>query len=270
MFKTAISRVRTVFARRKIETAMLSTIAAISAVGLVRGDLRRSEASAVEVPLTAYLNASASSVLADANVSEASSLAKTNSRIDLPNLQHPRVDSWIKRFTTDQRRSFATYLDRMSRYEGMISSKLAERGMPQGLIYLAMIESGFNPSAKSPVNARGLWQFMSATGREYGLKVTRRVDERTNPARSTDAALKYLSNLHKRFGSWYLAAAAYNTGQGRVAKILKQVTGKQKGTDADYYRIAHRLPQETRDYVPKLVAAARIGANPERYGFSAD
>jgi membrane-bound lytic murein transglycosylase D len=118
------------------------------------------------------------------------------------------------------------------------------------------------------VKARGLWQFMSATGKEYGLKVTGRVDERTNPARSTDAALEYLSDLHRRFGSWYLAAAAYNTGQGRIARLMKQVTGQTKGTDADYYRISSRLSQETRDYVPKLVAAARIGANPERYGFS--
>jgi membrane-bound lytic murein transglycosylase D len=118
------------------------------------------------------------------------------------------------------------------------------------------------------VAATGLWQFMRATGKEYGLTVSHRVDERNNPARATDAALEYLADLHDRFGSWYLAAAAYNTGQGRVARVLKQVTGKKRGTDADYYRIAHKLPRETREYVPKLIAAARIGTNPEKYGFS--
>ena len=151
----------------------------------------------------------------------------------------------------------------------MISGKLAAREMPKELIYLAMIESGFNPTAKSPVQARGLWQFMSPTAREYGLTVRGRVDERINPARSTDAALTYLSKLHDRFGSWYLAFAAYNTGQGRVARVMKQETGKTKGTDADFYRIAHRLPKETRDYVPKMIAAARIGSDPAKYGFNA-
>jgi membrane-bound lytic murein transglycosylase D len=139
--------------------------------------------------------------------------------------------------------------------------------MPQSLIYLAMIESGFNPQARSPVKASGLWQFMAPTGKRFGLTVNRKVDERNNPARATDAALKYLSYLYDRFGSWYLAAAAYNGGEGRVAKALAQVTGRTRGTDADFYRIAHRLPAETRDYVPKLIAAAQIGKNPTRYGF---
>jgi membrane-bound lytic murein transglycosylase D len=142
--------------------------------------------------------------------------------------------------------------------------------MPQSLAYLAMIESGFNPQARSPVHASGLWQFMGPTAKQYGLTVNRRMDERNNPSRSTDAALKYLSSLHDRLGSWYLAAAAYNSGEGTVLKALRSVTGRTRGTDADYYRISHRLPQETRDYVPKMIAAARIGANPSKYGFSAN
>lgn len=258
MFKTAITGVSRVFARRKIEVATLSTIAAISAVGIARSG----GVSAASVPLTNVVHVSAALESAVSG-----SRRVDGDGLDLPNISHPRVDSWIKRFTTDQRGSFATYLDRMTRYEPMISRKLAERDMPQGLIYLAMIESGFNPTAKSRVAATGLWQFMRATGKEYGLTVTGRVDERKNPVRATDAALEYLSDLHDRFGSWYLAAAAYNTGQGRVSRVLKQVTGKKKGTDADYYRIAHRLPKETREYVPKMIAAARIGSNPQRYGF---
>jgi len=266
MFRNTITRA---LGRRKIEAAMMLGVAAISSIGLARNDVAVADAAvasaATGAPTVRYLVEAASKA-----VSSPVGAASAKTTMGLPNLDHPRVESWVKRFTTDQRSSFATYLRRMTRYEDMISGKLADRDMPQGLIFLAMIESGFNPTAKSPVKASGLWQFMSATGKEYGLKVTRKVDERNNPARSTDAALRYLSHLHDRFGSWYLAAAAYNTGQGRVAKIMKQETGKTRGTDADYYRISHRLPQETRDYVPKMVAAARIGSDPVKYGFRAD
>jgi membrane-bound lytic murein transglycosylase D len=93
-------------------------------------------------------------------------------------------------------------------------------------------------------------------------------DERTNPAKATDAALAYLDELHDQFGSWYLAAAAYNAGPGTVARALQRVTNRRTGTDADFYRIAPRLPRETRDYVPKLIAAARIGKQPGSYGFT--
>ena len=257
-------------AHRKIEAVALITVAAGAAVGTV--DL----ADAAPAPATSavqvqFLSAAAAKVTGAAMPAPSAAsvaMAAPSRLMGLPNLANPRVDAWVKRFTTSQRGSYATYLKRMTRYEDMISNKLAKKNMPQGLIYLAMIESGFNPTATSPVKAKGLWQFMSATGREYGLQVGKRVDERKHPARSTDAALEYLSDLHDRFGSWYLAAAAYNTGQGRVARVLKQVTGRTRGTDADYYRISSRLPQETRDYVPKMIAAARIGANPQRYGFS--
>jgi membrane-bound lytic murein transglycosylase D len=182
----------------------------------------------------------------------------------------PRVDSWVRLFATDPRvkSRFALWLDRKSTYEPMISAKLEQHDMPQDLIYLAMIESGFNPKAKSPAKAGGLWQFISETGQRYGLTVNRHVDERNQPAKATDAALAYLSDLYDRFGSWYLAAAAYNTGENRVARIMRQVTGSEKGTDADYYRISKLLPKETQDYVPMMIAAARISKNPAKYGFS--
>ena len=186
---------------------------------------------------------------------------------DLANINNARVDSWISRFQSDLKQSMAIYLERMDRYDDMITTKLAEREMPQELIYLAMIESGFDPKAKSPVSASGLWQFMGATGRQYGLTVTKKVDERNDPSLATDAALSYLDDLHERFGSWYLAFAAYNSGEGRVARVMKSTLGRATGTDADFYRIAGRLPKETRDYVPKMIAAARIAKNPARYGF---
>lgn len=253
MINSAITRA---LARRKIEALTLGAVATLSAAGLVRQDepelqLSTAVANVVQVPERTLPAASAPATA-----------------MELPDIDHPRVDQWVRRFTTTQRASMATYLSRMAKYEEMISAKLEARDMPRELIYLAMIESGFNPTAKSPVKASGLWQFMSATAREYGLQVGGRVDERNNPARSTDAAITYLSKLHDRFGSWYLAFAAYNTGQGRVARVMKQVTGQTKGTDADYYRIASRLPKETRDYVPKMIAAARIGSDPAKYGFN--
>jgi len=189
---------------------------------------------------------------------------------DLANIDNARVDSWISTFTTNPKvkSRFAVWLDRLPTYEPMISAKLAARNMPQDLIYLAMIESGFNPTAKSPAKAGGLWQFVSETGQRYGLTVNRRVDERNHPDKATDAALSYLSDLHARFGSWYLAAAAYNTGENRVARIMRQVTGSEKGTDQDYYRISSLLPKETQQYVPMMIAAGRISKQPEKYGFA--
>jgi Transglycosylase SLT domain len=181
-------------------------------------------------------------------------------------IEDPRVDRWITRLTTSARGDFRNSLERMEKYEAMITQKIDARGMPRELIYLALIESNFNPTAKSPVKAVGMWQFMSPTAREYGLAVGRRVDERTNPAKSTDAALTYLTKLHKRFGSWYLAAAAYNSGQGTVSKAMRTVTGKTKGTDADFFRILPRLPKETQDYVPKLIATAKVGSDRAKYG----
>ena len=186
---------------------------------------------------------------------------------DLANIDNASVDSWIDRFQSDLKQSMAIYLERMDRYDDMITTKLAEREMPQELIFLAMIESGFDPKAKSPVSASGLWQFMGATGRQYGLTVTKKVDDRNDPLKATDAALAYLDDLHGRFGSWYLAFAAYNSGEGRVARVMKSTLGRSTGTDADFYRIASRLPKETRDYVPKMIAAARIAKNPAKYGF---
>jgi membrane-bound lytic murein transglycosylase D len=186
---------------------------------------------------------------------------------DLPNLDHERVDFWVDRFMTDKRDDFETFLERTGRYGPMISAKLAERNMPQDLIFLAMIESGMNPSAYSHAHASGLWQFIAETGQRYGLTVDRMVDERNDPVKSTDAALDYLTYLKNRLGSWYLAAAGYNTGENRVARIMREETGSEKGTDEDFYRIWDRLPRETRDYVPLMVAAARISKDPVKYGF---
>jgi hypothetical protein len=185
--------------------------------------------------------------------------------------EHDRITQWVQRLTSPgQKRGVEQTLARKNQYETMIKAKLAEREMPGDLIYLAMIESNFNPNATSQVKAKGLWQFMAATGREFGLAIAGRTDERTNPEKATDAALSYLQQLKKRFGSWYLAAAAYNSGAGTVSKALRKTTGKTTGTDEDFWLILPRLPKETQDYVPKLIATSRIGNDPTKYGLTVD
>jgi membrane-bound lytic murein transglycosylase D len=189
---------------------------------------------------------------------------------DLPNLEHPRIDYWVDRFQNvpEMREKFEGFLERGAVYAPMILERLEARNMPLDLLYLAMIESGFNPVATSHASAVGIWQFMRPTGQQYGLAVDRAVDERRDPVRATEAALDYLESLHRRFGSWYLASAAYNTGQGRVARIMRQQFGRERAhSEEDYYRILMRLPAETREYVPLMIAAARITKDPARYGF---
>jgi membrane-bound lytic murein transglycosylase D len=193
--------------------------------------------------------------------------AATAARWDIPVARNESVDRFVNIFTGRRSEDMAQYLKRSGRYEGMIRTKLRMAGMPEDLVYLTMIESGFNPNARSRANAVGLWQFMSPTARGYGLRVDGYVDERRDPERSTDAALRYLRDLHTQLGSWYLAAAAYNGGDGRVSRALMAETGRVKGRgDADFWRIRHRLPRETREYVPLMVAAAVVGKEPEKYG----
>ncbi|CAN5821343.1 MAG: transglycosylase SLT domain-containing protein [Gemmatimonadetes bacterium] len=187
-------------------------------------------------------------------------------RWDIPVVWNESVARFVNLFEHKQQDRMALYLKRSGRYEGMIRGKLRERGMPEDLLYLSMIESGFNPTARSKAQAVGLWQFIADTGRRYGLRVDGYVDERRDPEKSTDAALRYLQDLHDIFGSWNLAAAAYNTGEGRVARIMREETGSTRGDDADFWRIRSRLPSETREYIPLMFAAALIGKEPAKYG----
>ena len=178
----------------------------------------------------------------------------------LPDIPHARVDAFVERFTTgDKRAEIEEAFDRKKEIEPMIAEKLRRRGMPPELMYLAMAESGFNPKAHSRDEAIGIWQLIPDTARRYGLKVDDTTDERRDNAKATDAALSYLSYLYNRFGSWYLAAAAYNSGETRVARAMTVVTGGEQGTDEDFYRIVDQLPGETRDFVPAMIALMRIG-----------
>lgn len=185
---------------------------------------------------------------------------------DIPVVRNEFVQRFVDLFEQRQPDRMALYLKRSGRYEGMIRSKLRERGMPEDLLYLSMIESGFNPNARSRAQAVGLWQFMAPTARMYNLRVDGYVDERRDPEKSTDAALRYLQDLYDEFGSWSLAAAAYNSGGGRVARVMREETGGVRGDDDAFWQIRNRLPSETREYVPLIFAAALIGKEPHKYG----
>ena len=158
------------------------------------------------------------------------------------------------------------YMDRMlSRSEKYLFHVLEQvqlRGMPTEIALLPMIESAYNPLAKSRMKAMGMWQFIPSTGKVYGLKQNWWRDDRRNVIDSTTAALDYLEKLYGMFGSWELALAAYNAGEGRVGRAIKRNKKLKKSTD--YYSI--RLPRETRNYVPKLLAIKSIIGNPEKYG----
>lgn len=185
---------------------------------------------------------------------------------DIPVVQNEFVQRFVDILGRQQTDRMALYLNRSGRYEGMIRAKLREHGMPEDLVYLSMIESGFNPNARSQAAAVGLWQFIPETGRRYGLRIDAEVDERRDPEKSTDAAIAYLQDLHTQFGSWNLAAAAYNSGENRVARIMREVTGSEQGQESDFWRIRGRLPAETREYIPLMFAAALIGKEPQKFG----
>ena len=186
---------------------------------------------------------------------------------------HARVQYYLDFFQGPVRDRFSIWLQRMPRYEPMIRAKLRENGVPEDMVYLALIESGFSNSAVSRARAAGMWQFIKGTAKLYGLRVDSWVDERRDPIRATDAAARHLADLRDRFGSMYLAAAAYNAGAGKVGRGLRRLGDdeeeEEENPDATFFRLydTRFLRRETKDYVPKLIAAALIAKQPEKYGF---
>jgi membrane-bound lytic murein transglycosylase D len=174
------------------------------------------------------------------------------------------VNRWIHFFTQKQPERFARFLARGEKYKPMVTRALEKNGLPKELYYLAMIESGFATGATSHARAVGIWQFIPGTGKRYGLKISRRVDERRDPMRSTEAATLYLKDLHNVFQSWFLAMAAYNAGEGRILRAI------MTGNSRDFWTLVkkNKLPKETMNYIPKFIAAVMIGEHPERYGFN--
>ncbi len=188
---------------------------------------------------------------------------ENNLIFDIPVTYNTSVRKWIKYFQTVGRITFRRWLERSSRYLPNIQSELGQAGLPQDLAYLAMIESGFSPNAESTASAVGIWQFMAPTGNHYGLHTTWWLDERRDYYKSTQAAIWYMTDLYKIFGSWYLVAASYNMGEARVKKLIERYHTNNFWTLADM----GLLSEETKNYVPKVLAAMLIAKAPALYGF---
>lgn len=173
------------------------------------------------------------------------------------------VDRKISLLSVNLKKPFSLWLTRSGIYLELLKEILREEGVPEEMAYLPLIESGFNPFARSRARAVGMWQFIAGTAKRYGLKVNRWVDERRDPVKSTRAAARYLKDLYGMFGSWSLAMAAYNAGEGKIQKALDR-----HGSD-DYWDIVQtkHIKRETKDYVPLFIAARLIAENPEDYGF---
>ena len=183
---------------------------------------------------------------------------------EIPLDEHSDVEKWLAYFTGRGRDYMKTYLERSSRYLPLMKGVLKEQGLPENLVYVALIESGFSPVALSHANAVGYWQFILGTGKRYGLRVNGFVDERRDPLLSTQAAAEYFKDLYALFGSWHLALAAYNSGEFRVNRAVL----KYYNRDFWYLSSKKALPRETRNYIPKLIAAIHISQNPQKYGFN--
>ncbi|HHE46921.1 MAG TPA: hypothetical protein ENL08_04375, partial [Bacteroidetes bacterium] len=177
----------------------------------------------------------------------------------VPMVINRRVERAITYFQTKGRKVMQKWLDRSAEMIPVILPILQEEGLPDDLIYLSMIESGFNIRAYSYAHAAGPWQFISATGRKFGLDIDWWYDERRDPALSTRAAAAYLRTLYAMFNDWYLAMAAYNCGEGKVRRHVRYY--------GDDYWSLRRLPRQTRNYIPTYIAATIIAKSPELYGF---
>jgi membrane-bound lytic murein transglycosylase D len=185
-----------------------------------------------------------------------------------------RVQHFVGLFSGAVRTEFAKSLQRETRYGPLIRQKLREGGLPEDMMYLALVESWYDPNAYSKAAAVGIWQLMASVGRGVGLRVDWWVDERRDPVRSTQGAVRILRWLRAQFGSMYLAAAAYDGGDGRVARGLVRYASNLDGVEGEdrFFTLADTkyLRQETRDYVPKIIAAALVGKEPARYGVKVD
>lgn len=180
--------------------------------------------------------------------------------IPFPREINSRVDEWIGYFCGRGRKDFTRWLERCGRYENMMKGILIEENLPTDLFYVALIESGMNPNAYSYAHAVGAWQFIRGTGRLYGLRSDWWYDDRRDPIRSSRAAAKHLKDLYESLGDWPLVLAAYNCGEARVNREIRR-TGSR-----DFWKLS-RLPRQTRNYVPKFLAALEIASKPEQYNF---
>jgi membrane-bound lytic murein transglycosylase D len=192
-------------------------------------------------------------------------LSDSGSDLDaLPLEVNKNVLQWIDYFQGRGRPNMERYLQRSTRYMPIMKKILKDNGLPEDLIYIALIESGFSSTAHSSASAVGYWQFIKGTGHTYHLQIDSLVDERRDFVRSTQAAADYFKGLYNLFGAWYLAIASYNVGENRVKTLV------MKNHTRDFWKLAreNRLPDETSNYVPKFLAARLIAKDPEKYGFT--
>ncbi len=180
-----------------------------------------------------------------------------------PSMLHEKVENYISFFQIQADSFFARSLGRSTAYADMMKGIFREKGLPEELFYLALIESGFNPTAFSRSKASGIWQFIGKTAKRFGLKVDKWVDERRDPEKSTHAAANYLKSLYGLFNNWDLATASYNAGEGKILKAM------QRAKSQDFWKISQQryLKKETKEYVPMFLAAVTIAQNPRKYGF---
>ncbi len=176
---------------------------------------------------------------------------------------NPKVNHFLNYYRDRAKERFNIWLSRAGKYLPLINRIFIENGLAEELVFLPLIESGFSPYATSRAQAVGIWQFMKGTAKKYGLRVDKFVDERRDPEMSTIAAANYLKDLYEMFGSWDFALAAYNAGEGKIKRI-KNSTGYKSFWDV----ISHKkIKRETKEYVPRFVAATIIAKKPEDFGF---
>jgi len=199
-----------------------------------------------------------------AQVDESLDSAFEEKPYQIPMILNDSVENHLEYFKTRGRDVFQKWLDRSARYIPVMQDIFREKNLPEDLVYVAMIESGFNPYAVSWARAVGPWQFMPHTGKLYGLKIDWWVDERKDPIKSTEAAAEHLKDLHNLFGSWPLAMASYNAGAGKVQRAVLRT----RSEDFWDLKASRYIRRETKNYVPKYMAATIIAKNPEAYGFA--
>lgn len=198
---------------------------------------------------------------------ESSADSETKHAIAAPEASNPvavsAVNKSLSLFSERIKARFSLYLERSGKYIDLMKDVFRKKNMPEDIVFLSLIESGFNPNAYSVARAVGPWQFIASTAKRYGLKIDWWKDERKDPVKSTTAAADYLSDLHDMFGSWSLAMAAYNAGEGRILKALNRTRSD------DYWTLLNtsQIRTETKEYVPRFIAAGMIAANPKEYGF---
>lgn len=182
---------------------------------------------------------------------------------DIPMVENKRVVAYVEYFSTRHKEFFSASLVRSGRYVEAFQSAFDQAGIPKDLVYMAHVESAFKTNAYSRARAKGIFQFIAATGRRYGLRIDSWVDERSDPNKSAHAAAAYLKDLYGMFGDWYLALAAYNAGEGKIQRSLA------KTKKDDFWSLASTkfLRPETRNYVPAILAATLIAKQPEKFGF---